>query len=89
MKPNKFGIKLYTICDSSTSCLLNIRVYGEKASIRDTVAILSDRYKDDYRILHMDSFYNSIKLSTELLVKKFILMELSGDEEEYLMSLST
>ena len=70
MKPDKFGIKLYTICDSSTSYLLNIRICREKASIRDTVTILSDRYKNNYRILHMDNFYNPIKLSTELLEKK-------------------
>ena len=70
MKPDKFGIKLHTICDSSASYLLNIRICGEKASIRDTVTILSDRYKNNYRILHMDNFYNPIKLSTELLEKK-------------------
>ena len=39
-KPDKFGIKLYTLCDSETSFLLRLNICGEKLSLNRRLWIL-------------------------------------------------
>ena len=69
-KPDKFGIKLYTICDSASSYLLGFTICGEKTTINESVTNLAHKFTGVHRILHMDNWYNSIELSKELLAKK-------------------
>jgi hypothetical protein len=53
-----------------------MRVVGEKCSINNVVKMMTNDYAGCNRILHMDNFYNSIKLSMDLLNSKYIQMEL-------------
>lgn len=66
-KPAKFGIKMYVCCDSSSAYILNTRICGVKTRLEDTVLDLSKGFEKEWRILHMDNFYNSVKISEELL----------------------
>ena len=69
-KPDKFGNKLYTICDSASSYLFGFTICREKTTINETVTNLLHQFTGVHRILHMEHWYNSIELSKELLAKK-------------------
>jgi transposase IS4-like protein len=69
-KPSKYGIKLYTLCDSKTSYLLNLQICGEKIKLNEMILSLTNKYSGKYHILHMDNFYNSVQLSETLLANK-------------------
>ena len=73
-KPNNpvcYGIKSYILCESKTGYCYSVRPYcGQHVSLADTVtSLLSDLTGCGYQ-LFMDNFYNSVKLSEQLLSMK-------------------
>ena len=68
MKPVKYGIKVYALCDSSNGYLLNFDVYcGKGPNMKDRVLSLTGKYLNKGHILYMDNFYNSVTMSRLLL----------------------
>ena len=70
-KPNKYGIKLYILAESITGYVVNFDVYigNSKTTIEIVNNLVSDFHNLGYH-LYMDNFYNSVKLSEDLLKKK-------------------
>jgi Transposase IS4 len=68
-KPDKWGIKFYIIAESSTSYVYNLRIVGVHSSLDSTVNELCANLCNANRVLFMDNFYNSFKLSEALLDK--------------------
>jgi len=81
-KPAKYGIKLWALCDSSTSFALNMQVYtGKRAGeppeknqgervVRDLIEVI----KGSGRNVTMDNFFTSVPLARHLLSKKLSLV---------------
>lgn len=66
-KPNKYGIKLYAVCDSATGFVLNCEVYTGSAgnvdnSIQGLVHRLCSEYFGKGHCIYMDRFYTSPSL---------------------------
>lgn len=66
-KPNKYGIKLYILCDSATGYVLNVEIYTGAAVSRDnSIQGLFQRLCIDYfgkgHCFYMDRFYTSPSL---------------------------
>lgn len=62
-KPCKYGIKFYALCDSKSAYLLDVQIVGEAEKITDLVIRMIAPYANEWRILHMDNFYNSLELT--------------------------
>ena len=68
IKPVKYGIKVYALCDSSNGYLLNFDVYcGKGPNIKERVLSLTEKYLNKGHVLYMDNFYNSVTMSRLLL----------------------
>ena len=71
LKPIKYGIKLYLLCDSKTGYCSNLLPYtGERRSLHDTVFHLISALEGQGYTLFMDNFYNSVSLCHSLLAAK-------------------
>ena len=73
-KPDRHGIKIWSLCDSKTSYLFNGQIYaGKEFDKKETgqaervVKDLVGKLKDSGRNITMDNFFTSIKLSKVLL----------------------
>ena len=66
-KPDKYGIKLYILCESNSGYVLDFQVYrGVSSTLRDIVlGLLGNLVHKGYHVF-MDNFYNSVALSEEL-----------------------
>ena len=71
-KPIKYGLKFYILADSLTHYCWNVDMYHKvKKPLADTVeGLLTEKCHDNWHTLYMDNFYNSVKLSEQLLTKK-------------------
>ena len=70
MKPIKYGIKSYVLADSISGYCGNIRVYdGVSHSLHYTVFGLVEHILNRNHKLYCDNFYNSVRLSEELLAQ--------------------
>jgi len=81
-KPAKYGIKLWVMCDSSSSYALNIQVYTGRAAgqppeknqgervVHDMVEVV----KGTGRNVTTDNFFTSVPLARDLLKKKLSLL---------------
>ncbi|KAF7691480.1 PiggyBac transposable element-derived protein 4 [Cucumispora dikerogammari] len=65
-KPDKYGIKLYMLCDSKTGYTLKFTLCSGGKTINETVYDLLDNYFRKHNIIYMDNYYNSIKLTEKL-----------------------
>ncbi|KAF7687115.1 PiggyBac transposable element-derived protein 4 [Cucumispora dikerogammari] len=65
-KPDKYGIKLYMLCDSKTGYTLKFTLCSGGKTINVTVLDLSNNYFEKHCIIYMDNYYNSIKLKEKL-----------------------
>lgn len=65
-KPAKFGVKFYSLCDSATSYLLDLQIVGEQEVLNSLVRNMTTAYGDEWRIVHMDNLYNSVKTCHDL-----------------------
>lgn len=81
-KPAKYGIKVWALCDSSTSYALNMQVYtgkrdgeppeknqGERV-VRDMIEVIAGSGRN----VTMDNFFTSVTLARQLLTKKLSLV---------------
>jgi hypothetical protein len=80
-KPAKYGLKLWILCDSSTSYALNIQVYTgkvgdcpEKNQGERVVHDMVDVIKGSGRNITVDNFFTSVPLARQLLQKKLSLV---------------
>lgn len=78
-KPVRFGVKCYLICNSSNGYCYEITVYTGKGTTpkiphmtptESIVVKMMEPYLNKFRILFVDNFYNSVKLSKYFLAKK-------------------
>ena len=78
-KPNKYGIKLYLLCNSIGYCYNIITYTGKGTSseanegflgVESLVINMMRPYFNAYRILYIDNFYNTIKLSRYFMEQK-------------------
>lgn len=78
-KPVKFGIKCFLLCNSITGYCYDIIVYTGKNTVKkrqgfnmtETIVLeMIEPYLNSYRVLYVDNFYNTIKLSNTLLTAK-------------------
>ena len=60
------GVKLYSMRDSETSYLLDFQIVKETETLHSIFLYVASSYSGAWRILHMDDFYNSIKISHDL-----------------------
>lgn len=62
-KPEKYGMKLYIICDAESGYALNIELYTGKGDIDNSIVPLMGRLLQDYlgkgHTVYMDRFYTS------------------------------
>ena len=66
-KPDKYGIKMYFLCESDTGYVLDFIVYsGESKTLREIVLELLERYLGKGYHVFMDNYYNSVSLADEL-----------------------
>ena len=66
-KPDKYGIKLYILCESASGYVFDFSIYrGVSLTLRDTVFGLIGRLVNKGYHVFMDNFYNSVALSEEL-----------------------
>ena len=67
MKPDKYGIKFYVLCEAVSGYVLDFSIYsGTSQSLRSTVFGLCQRYFHlGYRVF-VDNYYNSVELTEEL-----------------------
>ena len=70
LKPCRYGMKSYILCDSATGYCHSISPYcGQYSSLSNTVhTLLGDLTGQGYH-LYMDNYYNSVGLCEELLAK--------------------
>ena len=67
LKPVKYGVKIYMICEATTGYLLDLLVYdGKSRTLRDIIFFLSERFHNQGYRLFMDNFYNNVKITEEL-----------------------
>jgi hypothetical protein len=61
--PNKYGIKMFTVCDSKTAYVLRTKVYTGKGQQETSITALFERllsgYLDKGHTVFMDRFYSS------------------------------
>lgn len=78
-KPVKYGIKCFLICNSITSYCYGITVYTGKGttnkiegmSMTESLILnMVEPYLNEFRILYVDNYFNTIKLSNYLLKNK-------------------
>ena len=70
-KPIRYGIRSYILADSATGYCHNIIPYcGDHVALADTVVNLVGSLRGQGYRLYMDNFYNSVKLSEQLLKMK-------------------
>ena len=79
LKPVKYGVKCFLICDSTNGYCLTCEVYTGKHSTQkhkeystteSLVINLTEPFIDEYRILYLDNLYTTIKLGNYFLEKK-------------------
>lgn len=72
LKPVKYGIKLYSLCESKTGYACSIIQYNAKKpeSNIDMLTRLTQNYKNKGHHLYMDNFYTSQKVFENLLEDK-------------------
>lgn len=61
-KPDRYGIKLYIVCDSLTGYVLNMEIYTGKSDDSSVTALykrLLDKYLNKGHTVYMDRFYSS------------------------------
>lgn len=80
-KPGKYGIKIWTLCDSTTFYCCNMEVYlgkrgnaPEKQQGQRVVKDLTDMWKNSGRCVTTDNFFTDITLAEELLDSKIFLV---------------
>jgi hypothetical protein len=81
-KPAKYGIKLWILCDSTTSYALNVQVYTgrapgqppEKKQGERVVHDMVEVVKGTGRNVTTDNFFTSVPLARDLLAKKLSLV---------------
>ena len=68
-KPTKYGIKAYTLADSTSGYCYNMDIYHrERKTIKETAqGLLTSKCTGLWHSLYMDNFYNSVELSEALL----------------------
>lgn len=67
-KPAKYGIKLYILAEANSGYVTNFEIYsGIGSTTHDTVNHLMTNFKNCNYRLYMDNYYNSVKLSEQLL----------------------
>ena len=67
LKPDKYGIKIYMLCEAESGYCLDILVYDGKArSLRDIIFTLLQRFLGKGYRVFMDNYYNSVKIVEEL-----------------------
>ena len=68
LKPIKYGIKSYVLCDSITGYCYAMKPYhGKSSKLIDTVLFLLGDLKGRGHHLFMDNYYNSVDTSVQLL----------------------
>ena len=80
-KPGKYGIKIWTLCDSATFYCCNMEVYlgkrgntPEKQQGQRVVKQLTNMWKHSGRCVTTDNFFTNITLAEELLDSKIFLV---------------
>lgn len=63
-KPNRYGLKLYVLCDAATGYVLNFEVYsGKNGDTDNTIRAIFERLCSEYfgkgHCIYMDRFYTS------------------------------
>ena len=67
MKPAKYGLKFYFLCESQSGYVLDFIMYrGVYSSLRDIVFSLLERHLGKGYHVFMDNYYNSVALCNEL-----------------------
>ena len=67
LKPNKYGIKIYMLCEALSGYCLNLMVYdGKGNTLRDVIFTLLHRFLGKGYRVFMDNYYNSVKIVEEL-----------------------
>ena len=67
MKPVKYGIKFYFLCESATGYVLDFMIYrGVTSTLKDIVFTLMEQHLNKGHHLFMDNYYNSVDISEAL-----------------------
>ena len=71
MKPDKYGVKFYFLCEAVSGYVCNFSVYrGVSQSLHDVVfGLLGGLMGKGYHV-YMDNFYNSVTLAKELYAER-------------------
>ena len=72
-KPNKWGIKIYQLCDSATGYYCNFKIAaGEPSTTYDLVFNIMRDYLGRGHELYMDRYYTSVRLFQDLYLQKTV-----------------
>lgn len=67
----KYGLLVRVICETTTGYTENIEIYGGKGKrSKETILSLSELYLDQWYHVYQDNYYNSIKITENLLKNK-------------------
>ena len=67
LKPHKYGLKFFFLCESSTGYVSDFVMYsGIYSSLEDTVFKLLDRFVGQGYHVFMDNYYNSVSLAQKM-----------------------
>ena len=62
-KPTKVGMKMYILCESKSSYVLNLKLYtGAKQKLEELITEMTQKYVNLNHKLYMDNFYTSFSL---------------------------
>ncbi|CAK1581773.1 unnamed protein product [Parnassius mnemosyne] len=69
-KPDKYGMKIYMLCDAATGYILNMVPYvGESKTVEQIVTELSEPYFEKWHTIYMDRFFSSPTVADLLWLK--------------------
>ena len=72
-KPNKYGFKIYQVCDSMTGYCCSFKIStGESNTTYDIVFELMRDHLDKGHEVYMDRYYSSVKLYNDLYLRKTV-----------------
>ena len=67
LKPTKYGVKIYLLCEAKTGYVLDLLIYqGKKNTLRQIVWTLMQRYFNKGYCLYMDNYYNTVDIADQL-----------------------
>ena len=71
MKPIKYGLKFYFLCEAKTGYVLDCIIYrGVTSALRDIVLNLLGHHLGQGYHVFMDNYYSSVSLAEELYENK-------------------